>query len=394
MIPQQVAAELIARRGRHPAYRGLIARLAADGVLPMDWTESHYVSRSTEMPVPALDNDAGTGTDCTITPATCYRTVCRIVTFGSSLGSTDIKQWANWGNVQRAHRIMMDGAIASRPDYPDGRYVGRGIVMAGGGKYWVSSYVSAMMARDVCHLPIQVWYLGDRGEGDLRFQTALAEHGIECIDADKVRREHPHRILNGFELKLFSSLYSPFEEVLYLDADNYPIHDPSMLFDDRQYQKSGGIFWPDLPMTNKWTNWSRAGVAKYGPDCGWETGQFVLHKRKAWPIIQLSRWFDEHSDFYYHCDYGDKGSHRLAWAKYRVAPAMFRLTPKWHSTVFIQDGPDVQPLFIHRCRNKFSPAGSRFYTPQTHGTAVKMPSLPREDRAWDLFAEAIKIWQT
>ncbi len=42
----------------------------------------------------------------------------------------------------------------------------------------------------------------------------------------------------------FAILHSSFEEVLFLDADNTPVRDPSLLFNYDEFRK-GDLFWPD-----------------------------------------------------------------------------------------------------------------------------------------------------
>jgi hypothetical protein len=45
--------------------------------------------------------------------------------------------------------------------------------------------------------------------------------------------------MKGFQIKVFSILFSQFEEVMYLDLDNIPIVDPAFAFDLKLYKKNG-----------------------------------------------------------------------------------------------------------------------------------------------------------
>jgi hypothetical protein len=49
--------------------------------------------------------------------------------------------------VQQAYREAMAAAVATMPRYPRGNYSGRGVVIAGGGKYFASTYVTLRMLR-------------------------------------------------------------------------------------------------------------------------------------------------------------------------------------------------------------------------------------------------------
>ena len=51
--------------------------------------------------------------------------------------------------------------------------------------------------------------------------------------------------IGGYAIKAFAIIYSSFAEVLCLDSDNLPVHDPSALFDTAPYKEYGNIFWSD-----------------------------------------------------------------------------------------------------------------------------------------------------
>lgn len=281
--------------------------------------------------------------------------------------------------------------LQNLPPYPVGRWSGRGVVIAGGGAYWPSVYVTVRMLRHVgCTLPVQVWYMGSKNERDERYERLLEPFDVACIDADAHPARAARRIVNGFEVKLFAAINSPFEEVLFLDADNYPCVDPTMLFDDQRYIERGGIYWPDLPETNAWTRWPFWGVEKFGPDCGFETGQYLLHKRKAYEPMLLAEWYDDRSDYCYgpgtKGDHGDKGPHRVAWARLRREPVVFTTQAVWRQPAFVQSGPDGTPMFIHRTRGKFTLDAAHFKTtPQQ--TPNQRGGLPMESEAFSYLDE-------
>lgn len=284
----------------------------------------------------------------------------------------------------------------SIPAYPEGKFSGRGVVISGGGKYWPSAYVTVRMLRHVgCDLPIQVWYLG-AAERDDSYDALLAPFGVEVVDTLAHPQAALTRNLTGFaghppfQAKSFAVLHSPFEEVLMLDADNYPCRNPTDLFNSSGYRKTGGIFWPDGAFTNKLTRWEQWGVKKFGPDCGWETGQYVIHKRLAWRQINMARWYDDHGDWCYggmsHHDHGDKGSHRVGWARFRTAPEFFSTRCIWKAVAFLQLGSDGETIFVHRCRGKFLLKRSVFAsTPQN--SFNRRYGLPGEKEAFGFLEE-------
>jgi hypothetical protein len=52
--------------------------------------------------------------------------------------------------------------------------------------------------------------------------------------------------MNRFQIKAAAIINSSFKELLYLDSDNLPAHDPTFLFDTPEYKSTGALFWPDF----------------------------------------------------------------------------------------------------------------------------------------------------
>ena len=251
------------------------------------------------------------------------------------------------------------------------------------------------MLRHVgCTLPVQIWYLGASGERDERYEALLAPHGVTFHDIDAHPARQNRRGVAGFQTKLFAVVNSPFDEVLSIDPDCYPCTDPTPLFDLPEYQRLGGIYWPDGPQTHTWTNWEAAGVAPRGP-CGLETGLYVVHKRIAWEPLMLAEWYDDRPEWAHGgpggkggLDYGDKGPHRLAWAKLERDYVVFN--PKVRAVPglgFVQAGADGEPMFVHRCHSKFAAEGPlQFATTPQSGENVRH-GLPGEATAFGFLRE-------
>lgn len=216
----------------------------------------------------------------------------------------------------------MDNFIGQIPPYPGG-HAGRGIVICGGGrKYFPCAWVAIQMLRRMgCQLPVQIWHLGPE-EMDEAMKGLLAPLGVKCVDALEVRKLHPARILNGWELKSYAILHSSFQEVLLLDADNVPVVNPEFLFETPEFKTAGAIFWPDYGSLKPGEPiWKWCGIThRYEPD--FESGQIVVDKERCWRELCLTLWMNEHSDFFYKHMHGDKDTFHLAWRKLRREYAM------------------------------------------------------------------------
>ena len=104
--------------------------------------------------------------------------------------------------------------------------------------------------------------------------------------------------IHGMPTQVVAILFSRFEEVLYLDADNVALGDPTSLFDSPQLARSGLLLWPDFwppsiapdayviaPEAAR-----HAGNASRGAAFSVESGQLVVVKSTAWRGLLIT-WF-------------------------------------------------------------------------------------------------------
>lgn len=257
------------------------------------------------------------------------------------------------------HRQRLEQCVAVEDIYPAERFSGRGIVLcAGGERYFTNAYVCASILRmHGCRLPIQFWHLGAREmSGEMR---KLVTHlNIECVDAFSLRTKYPARILNGWELKPYALIHSPFEEVLLLDADNVAVRNPEYLFAADQYVQTGAIFWPDVGrLKASRAIWDIVGVT-YRDEPEFESGQIVVDKRRCWKALQVTMLLNEWSDFYYRHIYGDKETFHMAWRKLDQPYSMPQRGIQALTGTFCQHDFGGSRVFQHRNRRKWELRGS------------------------------------
>ncbi len=247
--------------------------------------------------------------------------------------------------------------IRGIPAYP-GQFKGRGIVICGGGfKYFPCAWVCINMLRRVgCQLPVQLWHFGEK-ECDDSMRGLLQPLGVECVDALQVRKVHPANIMRGWPLKPYSILYSSFDEVLFLDADNVPIVDPAFLFTTPQYKEMGAVFWPDYGrLAPDRAIWDLCGV-EYRDEPEFESGQIVVNKERCWKALQLTMWYNEHADFFYQHVHGDKETFHMAWRKLGQEYAMPKKGIHRLPWVMCQHDFEGRRIFQHRNMAKWSMYG-------------------------------------
>jgi len=212
-------------------------------------------------------------------------------------------------------------SLKSSPiEYPRDQFRGRGIVMvAGGDKYLPGAWVCINQLRRLrCTLSIEVWHLGPQEMDEAAKRLFESFDRVRCVDAFMMLEQHPIKTLRGWECKPYSILHSAFEEVLFLDADNFPLADPTYLFEAREYLKHGAVFWPDvMVMEPTRPIWRLLGVP-YRTEPEFESGQMVVDKGRCWKALVLSCHLCEFGDEFWWTKaggavYGDKDLFRFAW---------------------------------------------------------------------------------
>lgn len=264
---------------------------------------------------------------------------------------------------QVAERLR--AVAASPPELPDGSFQGRGVVIcAGGPRMLACAWVCVCMLRRKlgCDLPIQLWHLGSE-ELPPEPASAFAELGVEAVDALEVRREHPARMLGGWELKPYALVHSPFREVLVLDADNVAVLDPAFLFETEQFAATGALFWPDtVQLTRDNGLWELCGVA-YRSEPAWETGQAVVDKTRCWNALALTLEMNMNSDVVFRHSQGDKDTFHLAWLMLDQPYAMTPHPAKPIPAGLCQRDFAGRLVFQHRNAAKWTLGGSNPGTP-------------------------------
>ncbi|CAK7214991.1 mannosyltransferase [Sporothrix curviconia] len=235
--------------------------------------------------------------------------------------------------MKRAHQGFL-GAVSNRlPEYVPHRYGGgqekeattprRGIVTVGGGKYFVILAVSLRFLRRAgTTLPVEVFVTEDE------YEKTVCEQVLPKLDA--VCRVYPQikgsskdgssLKIQGFQLKAFALLFSTFDEVLFLDADNTAIRNIGPLFESAPFQQTGLVTWPDFwqtsvsplyyeisspvtlalepPAPNQKSKSKLVMPITARPST--ETGQLLIDKRRHWKTLLLAVYYNYYGPAFYY----------------------------------------------------------------------------------------------
>jgi len=109
--------------------------------------------------------------------------------------------------------------------------------------------------------------------------------------------------LKKYQFKVFAIIFSSFQEVLFLDADCWPIHKPDYLFDAEPYRSHGLVTWPDFwPSTASRVFYDVAGTETppLSARRSSESGILLYDKARHAGSLVLSAYYNFHGPDYYY----------------------------------------------------------------------------------------------
>lgn len=182
-----------------------------------------------------------------------------------------------------------------------------------------------------------------------------------------------------------------------LDADSYPVRDPSFVFDWPEYHRTGAIIWPDVGSSARLFPTLAArvlGVPQFTEGAA-ESGQIVFNKEQTWQALNLAKHYNADADFVYHIVYGDKDT--FPAAMHRIGLPYSRMNSNCK-----MNGPGIQQLdqhgnvmFNHRIHDKFRIFNERFdSTGQRGATQQRVVGWQHEDFCHDVLTELANRWGT
>ncbi|KAG7392031.1 hypothetical protein PHYBOEH_006507 [Phytophthora boehmeriae] len=262
-----------------------------------------------------------------------------------------------------------------------------GIVMVVYPKLIASAFATIRTLRDVlgCHLPIEIWYRQDeidRVPGSLRPLKQLAQNKTP---GELIFREINDSQAVHFGAKVFAIYNSGFDRLLFLDADNVPVRDPTFLFDSPEFVKTGAVFWPDywhpgytiFHLHSDSLLWELLDMP-YVDMFEQESGQLLIDRRRHYAPLELVRFYTFHQPNPIErlkLLWGDKDLFRMAWIKLNVPFHMIQTPPAIAGKVvgesfcgmtMVQHDAHGEVLFLHRNAKKLT--GEFLYKPVNYRT--------------------------
>lgn len=156
---------------------------------------------------------------------------------------------SNVDEIEEPLRTKHDGFVRAirgaglDPAYTPGT---TGIVSSAGGSYLPTFLVTILLLRRTgSTLPVEL-FMKDRTEYEPSIcEGILPSLGVKCLVLSDILAGDLNAI-EGFQIKSFAVLFSSFENMLWLDADCAPLHDPATLLSSDPFKSTGLVTWPDF----------------------------------------------------------------------------------------------------------------------------------------------------
>ncbi|EEH50691.1 uncharacterized protein PADG_06770 [Paracoccidioides brasiliensis Pb18] len=123
----------------------------------------------------------------------------------------------------------------------------RGIVSAAGRKYLPTLVISLrLLRRSGTRFPVEVFIASQEQYDEVVCEQILPTMNAVCIVLSGILGTNVVSRLEPFQLKSFAMLFSSFEQLLWLDASCFPIHDAIEIFQSKPFTHVGLVTWPDF----------------------------------------------------------------------------------------------------------------------------------------------------
>ncbi|KAJ5338833.1 Alpha-mannosyltransferase [Penicillium brevicompactum] len=146
--------------------------------------------------------------------------------------------------MKKAHTGFL--SALTNPPKPPYKSNTKGIVSTAGGPYLPVLVISLRMLRQTgSKLPMEVFLATEAEYEPYICDVVLPSLNARCVILSKILSASPTKI-EKYQFKPFAILFSSFEDILFLDADAFPLEKPDLLFSNHPFTSTGLLTWPDF----------------------------------------------------------------------------------------------------------------------------------------------------
>lgn len=203
--------------------------------------------------------------------------------------------------MKEAHTGFLD-AITNPPKPPYNPKT-KGIVSTAGGFYLPVLVISLRMIRNTgSTLPMEVFLATEAEYEHYICDVVLPSLNARCVILSQILQASSARI-EKYQFKSFAILFSSFEEVLFLDADAFPLQKPDLLFTNDPFKTTGLLTWPDFwasSISPLFYNITDYPAPPMNLRQSTESGEILLSKKRHLRSLLLCTYYNFHGPSHYY----------------------------------------------------------------------------------------------
>ncbi|OAL33810.1 hypothetical protein AYO20_06986 [Fonsecaea nubica] len=207
--------------------------------------------------------------------------------------------------MREAHSNFVNDLKSNPPNIPYEPGT-RGIVMTGGFSQLPVLVISVrMLRRAKSELPVEV-FVADQSEWDDQIcNVVLPALNAKCLLLSDIFHAASAGVsIDRFQYKVMAILFSSFEEVLLLDSDAFPVHNPLPLFQEEPFKSTGLIVWPDFWYASESPYYFEIAkidrIPSLNERAAVESGEVMYSKAKHQLSLLLAAYYNYYGPTYYY----------------------------------------------------------------------------------------------
>jgi alpha 1,2-mannosyltransferase len=181
----------------------------------------------------------------------------------------------------------------------------KGIVSTAGGPYLPVLVISLrMLRRTGSKLPMEVFLASEDEYEEYICNVVLPSLNARCIILSTILEASstPPTTISKYQFKPFAMLFSSFEEILFLDADAFPLTAPEKQFTSTLFKTTGMITWPDFwssSVSPTFYEIIHTAPPPMNLRASTESGEFMLSKKSHALTLLLATYYNYYGPSHY-----------------------------------------------------------------------------------------------
>lgn len=188
----------------------------------------------------------------------------------------------------------------------------RGLVSTAGGAYLPVLVISLrMLRRTGSQLPMEVFLASPDEYESFICEIVLRALNARCVIlSDILDSVASTSKISHYQFKPFAMLFSSFEEILFLDADAFPLYDPESLFDTEPFESRNLVTWPDFWARSESPLYyaiSSQSIPPMEEHASTESGEVLISKKTHSESLLLATYYNYYGPSHYYSLFSQGG---------------------------------------------------------------------------------------